>query len=111
MTGGLILEIPGEEYTTKANNLVSRLRELFKTQDEIKISRSIKKTELRLQGLDDLFTQAEVAEAVASTGCDISKVKLSEIRHRSPTSMSTVWLQYTTAAAKKVVEAGKLKVR
>lgn len=42
ITGGLILEIPGENKTEKANNLVSLLRDVFEKGEEIKISRSYK---------------------------------------------------------------------
>lgn len=61
--------IPEEENTTKVNHLASRLLELIKTQDKINIAYPITKTEFRQHDHDDTVIQAEVVEAVASTGC------------------------------------------
>lgn len=111
ITGGLILEIPGENNTEKANNLASRLREVFDKDEEIKISRPHKKAEMRISGLDDSVTPADVASAVSATGgCNLSEVKHGEICRRSPTNMGSVWVQWPATAAKKIAETGRIIV-
>ncbi|KAK9296731.1 hypothetical protein QLX08_009345 [Tetragonisca angustula] len=43
ITGGLILEIPAKDTSAKADNLADRLRQLFKNEGGIRLSRPMKK--------------------------------------------------------------------
>ena len=55
ITRGLILDVPGENNAEKANNLATRLREIFEENEDVKISRPYKKTEIRVSGLDNSY--------------------------------------------------------
>nr|XP_034182488.1 uncharacterized protein LOC117605357 [Osmia lignaria] len=88
-TGGLVLEIPGEDRTEKAAKLADCLRQMF-SGTEVRVARPIKMGEVRVTDLDDSVIQAEVAAAlVAAAGCSTEEVKMVEIG-TSPQRMGTV---------------------
>lgn len=111
IAGGLILETPGENNAEMANKLASRLREVFDKDEEVRISRPYRKAEIRINGLDDSVTPAKVASAVSAAGeCNISEVKIGEIRRRSLASIGSIWVQCPATAACKIAATGRLKV-
>lgn len=65
---GLLVEIPGEDATSKTDSLAERLGILFKARAGIKIVRPIRKVEFGLLDLDESVTAREIAEAVAHMG-------------------------------------------
>ena len=109
MAGGILIEIPGEESSAKADILATKLREVFVEEREIKISRPIKRAEIRICGLDDSIQPEEVRERVAAEGgCNIEEVKTGEIMRRSPRGLGTVWVQCPALAAKALADKGKI---
>ena len=106
----VLVEIPGEDRTAKADNLMGKLKQIF-PENEVKVSRPIKRTEVRITGLDVSVQKAEVIEAVRNTGgCLEDEIKIGEIRQRTPRGAGSVWLQCPTEAAKKLVDLGRLTV-
>nr|XP_033342844.1 uncharacterized protein LOC117229950 [Megalopta genalis] len=76
----------------------------------VKVAHPIKNADLRVRGLVDSTTPAEVATAVARVGgCDQGDVRTSEIRS-PPSGLGTLWVQCPAAAARKVAVAGKITV-
>ncbi|XP_048001368.1 uncharacterized protein LOC125238124 [Leguminivora glycinivorella] len=61
-------------------------------------------------GLDDSATTEEVVAAVAELGNCAAEAVKSGVISRSQNGSGTLWLSCPVAAAKKVVEAGRLKV-
>ena len=107
--GGLLVEVPGKESAARADDLAERLKKIFSENGEVKISRLVKRSELRISGLDISVKTVEVAAAVAAEGgYSVGEVKTGEIKKRSPRGMGSVWVQCPTTAAKKV--AGKSKI-
>ncbi|XP_026825056.1 actin cytoskeleton-regulatory complex protein PAN1-like [Ooceraea biroi] len=88
LTGALIYEIPGPESATKADELASRLEKVFEGSG-VRVTRPLKKAELRVRRLDDAATEESVSRAVAATGgCDPRDVEVGPIQ-RSPDGLGT----------------------
>lgn len=110
ITGGLILEIPGKDTSAKADNLAERLRQVFKDEGEIRVSRPTKKVEISISGLDDSITPQEVTAAIAGVGnCPVSDVKTGAIR-RWASGMGSVWAQCPVIAAKRIAATGRIRI-
>lgn len=109
ITGAYLIEIPGAENVQKADRLQEELGKLFQDTG-VKIARPIKRAEMRIRGLDDSITTVEVAQAVALMGeCQIKEIKMGEIKF-SPYGLGTLWLQCPLTAARKIANAGKIKI-
>ncbi|XP_018358517.1 PREDICTED: uncharacterized protein LOC108758203 [Trachymyrmex cornetzi] len=59
VTGALILEVKGPENQAKANKLAKRMAEVLASQEGVKVSRPIKRAEIRVAGLDDSVTPTD----------------------------------------------------
>nr|XP_033329818.1 uncharacterized protein LOC117222299 [Megalopta genalis] len=109
VTGGIILEVPGADGAAKATALAAKMADAL-AGTGVKVARPIKKADLRVRGLVDSTTPAEVATAVARVGgCDQGDVRTGGIRS-SPSGLGTIWVQCPAAAARKVAVAGKITV-
>ncbi|XP_072934817.1 uncharacterized protein [Epargyreus clarus] len=74
------------------------------------VSRPVKCAELRVSGLDDAVSAAEVAAAIARIGgCALASVKTGEIR-RDHFGLGTLWLSCPVSAARKVADGGRVLV-
>lgn len=110
MTGALIMEIPGTENEPKADALASRMREVLKDKEGIKISRPTKTAEIRVLGLEYSIRKEEVVEAVMEKGaCRIHEIQAGEIR-RMAGRQGSLWLRLPLIAAKKAVKEGTIQV-
>lgn len=108
-TGGRILEVPGGTSGEKADSLAEKLKEIF-SQDDVRVSRPMKCTELRITGLDDSVTKEEVIAAIVRVGeCKSDHVKANEIRCNLA-GVGTIFVRCPTVAAKKVTSNGRLLV-
>ncbi|XP_063836451.1 uncharacterized protein LOC135085606 [Ostrinia nubilalis] len=108
ITGATIIEVPGATSDGKADALADKLKGIFK-DDEVRVSRPVKCSEIRVSGLDDSVTAEEVAAAVAKLGdCSVDNVKVGTPR-RDHTGLLAVYVRCPTAAAKSVLE-GRLLV-
>lgn len=73
-------------------------------EDMVEVSRPMKRTELRITGLDDSTTSDEVAAAIAAKGgCAIDQVKVGVVR-RTPHGTRLVWVRCPISAAKLVTK-------
>jgi hypothetical protein len=101
-TGGLLLEVPGQESGPKADRLAERLREAGVT-----VARPVKRADMRVRGLDDSITPLDVALALAEAGdCPAGTIKVGTIL-LSPAGLGA---QCPLVAAKKLAAAGKARV-
>ena len=111
MTGGILLEIAGEDRSAKADKLAAKLREVFAKEEEVKISRPQKKAEIRIRGLDISIQPRDVKEAVAAAGgCTADEVKVGEIQRRSPRGTGAAWVQCPAPVAKALVDKDKIVI-
>jgi len=67
-TGGLLLEIPGAASFQQADALASRLREVFSEEAGLRVTRPVRRVELRIVGFDDSTAPQEIASAVSAYG-------------------------------------------
>ena len=71
----------------------------------------MKRSEIKICGLDASIHPDELREAVATTGgCNKDEIKIGEIKKRSPRGMGAAWVQCPTTAAKAVADKGKIVV-
>lgn len=59
-----MFEVHGEEHVVKANVFANRMREVLINDEEIRVSKPIITTELRLSGLAHVVTTEEVISAI-----------------------------------------------
>ncbi|KAJ0172850.1 hypothetical protein K1T71_011026 [Dendrolimus kikuchii] len=75
-TGARMLVLPGADSAPKADALADSLRRVLNPED-VAVSRPEKTISLRISGLDDCTTEADVAAAIArATECSADKTKL-----------------------------------
>ncbi|XP_039762495.1 uncharacterized protein LOC120635545 [Pararge aegeria] len=108
-TGGRLFEFPGASSAEKADSLATKLREVL-GDEVVRISRPSKSVDLRITGLDDSVTSAEVIAAVATVGgCPVEQVRAGEVVCGYD-GLGAVLVHCPVAAAKKVVAGGRLLV-
>lgn len=108
VTGAIILEIPGENSAVK-DSLAEKLRVAL-ADKAVRIARPTKSADIRVVGLDDSVTKADLATVIARVGeCLPAEIKVGEVR-RAQSELGVAWAQCPAAAAKKVVAAGRVVV-
>lgn len=108
VNGGLLIEVTGEDSKAKAEELVSRLRDVLK--DSAAITCPVKKRELRVIGFDESVTIGEISEALSRLGgCSLADIKTGSIRTMT-NGLGVVWVQLPVVAAAKVMEAGRVRI-
>lgn len=109
-TGALLIEVPGSENGPKADALASRMREVLKDREGVKVNRPVKTADVRVRGLECSIRKEEVIEAVAEKAmCWAYEIQTGEIRGDSENQKS-LWLKLPLVAAKKATEGGTLRV-
>ncbi|XP_045541470.1 uncharacterized protein LOC123722965 [Papilio machaon] len=107
--GGRIFEFPGASSGEKADSLAQRLREVL-DGEVVRVSRPTKSVALRVSGLDDSTTDAEVVAAIAAVGgCPAEQLRAG-VMSTGRDGLGSVVVQCPVAAAKKIVSAGRLLV-
>jgi len=93
-TGGLLLEIPGANAAQQADALASRIREMFPEETGLRVSRPVRRVDLRLSGFDESVTPDEIAEVISGCGgtCRAEDIRVGVIR-QSQRGECTVWVQ------------------
>ncbi|XP_049871995.1 uncharacterized protein LOC126370917 [Pectinophora gossypiella] len=108
VTGARVLELAGATSAEKADTLAEKLRESM-SGDVVKVSRPIKRADMRIVGLDDSVTAQEVVEAVATAGgCATDAIRTGVIRVGAG-GMGSLMVSCPVAAAKRVAK-GRLLV-
>ncbi|XP_067215528.1 uncharacterized protein [Linepithema humile] len=109
VTGGIIIQIPGEKASEKADILATRLRKTFEGE-EVRIGRPTQKMDLRISELDDATTPEMVVNAIATKGeCHPDDIYHGPIR-RYKGGMGAIWVQAPALAALKVAEGARLRI-
>lgn len=106
MTGGVIIEIANDECGKKADLLRDKLEEVLDSS-KIKVSRPMKKVQMRLSGIDDSVTAFEIRNELSRAGeCPIGSISCSEIKFWRG-NLGTVWAECPMKAALKIKEASE----
>ena len=109
-TGGMLIEIQGENAGTKADSLAERLSSIFKEREDVRVIRPIRRVEFRLVDLDVSVTADEIKEAVAARGrVPLSDVRVGPLRPRGG-GLNSVWLQCPEPCAEVIRKDGGLQV-
>ncbi|XP_045542778.1 uncharacterized protein LOC123723616 [Papilio machaon] len=107
--GGRVFEFPGASSGEKADSLAQRLREVL-DGGVVRVSRPIKSVALRVAGLDDATTSAEVVAAIAAAGgCPAEQLRAGAMS-TGRDGLGSVVVQCPVAAAKKIATVGRLLV-
>lgn len=110
ITGGIIIEISGDQHSQKADVLANTLRQAFTNADDVTISRPAKRAELRLSGLDDSITPEDVRIALADVGnCSSHDIKTGNVRITSR-GLGTIWVQCPLSAALLIVAQERIRL-
>lgn len=110
ITGGLLLEIAGEDRAAKADALAEKMKEALRDRG-IKVSRPSKASEVRVSGLGISATVAEVQQAISAVaeaegGGQISVGRVG----RMANGLGAVLVRCPMTVAKKLEESGHLMV-
>nr|XP_012217358.1 PREDICTED: uncharacterized protein LOC105669144 [Linepithema humile] len=110
ITGGILIEIPGEESDLKADMLLSRLRHLFKDTNGVKIRKPIKNSQLKLMGLDDSVSTSEICSILADIGkCSTDSISCSPVRFVRG-GLGVAYVRCPIAAAVGILEATRINI-
>ncbi|XP_011860276.1 PREDICTED: uncharacterized protein LOC105557606 [Vollenhovia emeryi] len=105
--GGVLIEIPGPEGSSKADALADKLKEVL---EDVIIGRPTIKGEMLLIGLDDSVTPEEVMDVIAEMGsCRKDEVKVGQIRPMR-NGLGTIWVQCPLAVAAPLSSSGKIRI-
>lgn len=107
-TGSLLIEIPGQDCSAKADKLAEKLRSALGSG--VAISRPTMQGRIKLTGLDESILPHEIATAVSTLGgCQTADVKVSPVRElRFGTRVA--WVHCPLAIAYRVASMGRLTI-
>lgn len=108
MTGSRLIEVATEQPESTADLLAEKLRIVI--GGWVEISRPTKTADLKITGLDETVSQAEMAAAIAAKGgCAPDQVKVGTIRV-SVWGQCSALIRCPAAAAKVVANVGKVAI-
>lgn len=106
-TGGILLEIKGENNTQLAEKLTEALRTTLNTFKNVRVHRPRQMAKITFLGINVSITREEIKAAVAKEeGCSIDDVTVDSIKN-SPRGVGFVWVKCPLAEAKKLDEKKK----
>lgn len=107
LNGGILIEIPGENGSEKADNLASQLRTAM--EGKATVLRPTARAEALIIGIDQsVQIEDAVTELTRIGGCRIGELRTGPMRPmRSNGLLSTMWIQAPTEAINKITE-GKI---
>ncbi|XP_018312253.1 uncharacterized protein [Mycetomoellerius zeteki] len=111
-SGSILIEIPGENAASKAENLKERLNAAYQDSDhygKVNVIRPKRRAELRIIDIDEFVEIEEVKKAVSESG----GVSLTEIRTgplRKGRGVGTIWVQCPVDCANRLNKMGKIRM-
>lgn len=110
ITGALMYEIPGENSSELADKLACKLRQTLIGKEGVKVQRPTKTAEIRVKGLDETVTPAEIRETIAREGeCEEEEIAIGEVK-MSPSGIGTVWARCPVKAANIAARKGQIQI-
>lgn len=107
-SGGILIEIPGENRNKKAEELKNRIAGVL--GEAARVTRPTVKGEIRIMGMDDSVVPEEVADVLAVLGkCDPEEIKVGTIRPMR-NGMNMVWTQGPIEAMIGASKDGKIRI-
>jgi len=110
-TGDLLLEIPGAEAPRKADDLAALLREHIEEGEGVRITRPVRRVDLRISELEDTISPADIARAVSEFGAGFcaDDIRVGRIR-RGRDGLGTAWVQAPAVVGVPAAEAKKIRI-
>ncbi|XP_017885273.1 uncharacterized protein LOC108628091 [Ceratina calcarata] len=108
MTGGMILEIPGNEADDKATSLAEKMNTLF-TGKGVRISCPRKMKEIIISGLDVSVNTEEITDAISSVTNSKEDIRIGKI-HKNNRGAATVWVKCSEKIAVKLINMGRISI-
>jgi len=110
-TGDLLMEIPGADASHKADELAALLREHIGEAEGVKVTRPVRRVDLRIVGMVDAISPRDIAEAISaySDKCCPEDVRVGPIR-TDRNGMNTVWVQAPAIAGVPAAEAREIQI-
>lgn len=107
-TGARIIEIPGTHGSELADGLAGKLKVAL--ADVATVVRAVKRASIRVVELDETVSEADVVAAAATkSGCESTLIRCGKIRPYGR-GCGAIHLSLPVTAARKLVEARKLRV-
>lgn len=108
-TGGLVMEISGEEAADKADKLAIKLREVLKNE-RVNIQRPVKKVNIKITGFDETTDKEEITnEIIRICECRHEDIRVSNVR-RTIRGIGIAWLVCTIEVAINLLEKNKIRI-
>lgn len=108
--GAVILGVPGDDSSAKADRLADRLADVVKTLG-VRVARPSRRMDLRIAGLDFLVSTGEVLAAIARVGrCREEDVRCRRAVGSSFSGTASVWAQCPMEAARRLAKEGSIMV-
>jgi len=105
ITGGLLLEVTGDNAKKKMGDFVSELRKVLKTEN-VKITTPQKRVELRVSGFDDSVTATEIVNRLTEIGNTHSdEFRCGEVRKFR--GLGSLWMRCPLEAALEILQKHK----
>jgi len=110
-TGDLLLEVPGADASRKADALTALMREHIGGMEGVRVTRPIRRIDLRVVGFDESIAPREIAEAISvhSDTCCADDVRMGPIP-TSRSGMCTAWVQAPAIAGVPAAVAKSLSI-
>lgn len=74
VTGGVLIHLPDENNSKKADSLLTVLKAVFKDEESLRIYKPIRMAELQISGLDYSITAGELKEEIANQVCSLEDI-------------------------------------
>lgn len=108
-TGGLVIEIHGEEAVDKADRLATKLREIM-SNERVKIQRPTKRISIKIIGFDETTDREEITkEIIRICECGEDDIRVSNIR-RTMRGTGIAWVVCSVETAIKLLEKGRVRI-
>lgn len=107
--GGLVIEIPGEGATQKADRFAEKLKEVLE-DDRVRVQRPVKKINIKIIGIDETTNKEEITDALSRVGdCKKEEIRVSDIR-RTMRGIGIAWVQCGVETAIKILEKERISI-
>lgn len=108
-TGGMVIEIPGEEANQKADALADKLKEVLGRED-VRIGRSFKKANLKIFNMEETTKKEEIRTVLTAIGgCNAEDIRVSEIQVTAR-NVRIAWIQCPVEAAIKILDEKRIRI-
>jgi hypothetical protein len=109
MTGGFVLELPGDRNREKATALATQLTRIL-DPNKVRVATPFRTAEAMVIGMDVSVTKEEIRNTLAAEGgCKAEDVQLGEVRS-ARNGLGSSWMRGPAGAVRRLAQAGKARI-